>query len=93
MVAAISVVAALAAGVITYSAWPEDRRDASSGVVLAAPPVPAAPAVVLTAPDPAAVDGAYLDRFSPGRTAKQADDPFLARGLWERSAAMVGLAG
>ena len=46
-----------------------------------------------TRPDPEAVDGMYLDRSAPGRTARQADDPELARGLWERSAAMVGLPG
>lgn len=56
------------------------------------PEAGAAPLVALaTRPDPEAVDGAYLDRFTLGRTARQADDPELARGLWERSAAMVGV--
>jgi NAD(P)-dependent dehydrogenase (short-subunit alcohol dehydrogenase family) len=40
--------------------------------------------------DPRAADGAYYDRFTPrGKTAPQADDPELARGLWERSEEMV----
>lgn len=56
------------------------------------PEAGAAPLVWLASrPDPGAVDGQYLDRFSPGRPNKQADDPFLAAGLWERSAAMVGI--
>lgn len=62
-------------------------------VLAISPEAGAAPLVALaTRPDPEAVDGMYLDRFGPGRTARQADDPELARGLWERSAAMVGLA-
>jgi NAD(P)-dependent dehydrogenase (short-subunit alcohol dehydrogenase family) len=57
------------------------------------PEAGAAPLVALAArPDPEAVDGAYLHRFAPGRAARQADDLELARGLWDRSAAMVGLA-
>lgn len=61
-------------------------------VLAISPEAGAAPLVHLASrPDPGSVDGAYLDRFSPGRASKQADDPFLARGLWERSAAMVGL--
>ena len=56
------------------------------------PEAGAAPLVWLASrPDPGAVDGQYLDRFSPGRPNRQADDPFLAAGLWERSAAMVGI--
>ncbi len=52
----------------------------------------AAPLVWLAArPDPRDADGQYLDRFSPGRPNRAADDPFLAAGLWERSAAMVGI--
>ncbi|TXR58200.1 SDR family NAD(P)-dependent oxidoreductase [Quadrisphaera setariae] len=52
----------------------------------------AAPLLALaTRPDPETVDGAYLDRFAPGRPNRQADDVALARGLWERSAAMVGV--
>jgi NAD(P)-dependent dehydrogenase (short-subunit alcohol dehydrogenase family) len=35
-------------------------------------------------------DGLYYRRFRPrGRTSRQADDPALARGLWERSEEMV----
>ncbi|MCW2955063.1 MAG: Short-chain dehydrogenase [Conexibacter sp.] len=46
-----------------------------------------------TQPDAAALDGVYFDRFKPhGRMSKQADDAELARGLWERSAALVGVA-
>jgi len=52
----------------------------------------AAPLLALaTRPDPETVDGAYLDRFVIGRTSRQADDVELARGLWERSAAAVGV--
>ncbi|WP_211319226.1 SDR family NAD(P)-dependent oxidoreductase [Quadrisphaera granulorum] len=52
----------------------------------------AAPLLALaTRSDPETVDGAYLDRFAPGRPNRQADDVALARGLWERSAAMVGV--
>jgi NAD(P)-dependent dehydrogenase (short-subunit alcohol dehydrogenase family) len=46
-----------------------------------------------TQPDAAALDGVYFDRFKPhGRMSKQADDAELARGLWERSAALVEVA-
>ena len=56
------------------------------------PEAGAAPLVWLASrPDPGVVDGQYLDRFSPGKPNRQADDPFLAAGLWERSAAMVGI--
>ena len=52
----------------------------------------AAPLLALaTREDPETVDGAYLDRFRIGRTARQADDVELARGVWEASAAMVGV--
>ncbi|MFH0916550.1 MAG: SDR family NAD(P)-dependent oxidoreductase [bacterium] len=43
-----------------------------------------------TRPDPEAADGLYFNRFTPkGATSPQADDAELARGLWERSEAMV----
>ncbi|SDQ15347.1 SDR family NAD(P)-dependent oxidoreductase [Quadrisphaera sp. DSM 44207] len=52
----------------------------------------AAPLLSLaTRPDPQEVDGAYLERFRPGRAHRQADDADLARAVWERSARMVGL--
>ncbi len=67
-------------------------RTPLKSVFTISPEAGAAPLVHLASrPDWQAVDGAYLDRFSPGRTAKQADDPALASGLWERSAAMVGV--
>lgn len=51
----------------------------------------AAPLLALAGmPDPRPADGLYYDRFKPrGKTARQADDPESARGLWERSEAMV----
>ena len=62
--------------------------------LLAIPPEDgAAPLLALaTRPDPETVDGAYLDRFRPGRANRQADDVGLARAVWERSAQMVGVA-
>lgn len=52
----------------------------------------AAPLLALaTRPDPETVDGAYLDRFRPGRVNRQVDDVALARAVWERSAQMVGV--
>jgi hypothetical protein len=43
-------------------------------------------------PDIAEFHGAYFDQRKPhGRTSRAANDEALARGLWERSAAMVGL--
>lgn len=42
-------------------------------------------------PDPESVDGAYLDRSSPGRVNRQADDVQLAERLWARSAELVGV--
>jgi NAD(P)-dependent dehydrogenase (short-subunit alcohol dehydrogenase family) len=43
-----------------------------------------------TMPKPEQADGLYYDRFEArGKTAAQADDPVLARELWERSEAMV----
>jgi hypothetical protein len=61
--------------------------------MLITPEKGAAPLVSLASrPDAAALDGVYFDRFKPsGRTSKQASDAALARGLWERSAAMVGV--
>lgn len=68
-------------------------RTPLRAVLAISPEAGAAPLVHLASrPDPQAVDGAYLDRFSPGRASRQADDPFLASGLWDRSAAMVGIA-
>ena len=51
----------------------------------------AAPLLMLAGmPDPQSADGLYYDRFRRrGRTSPQADDPDLARGLWQRSEAMV----
>jgi NAD(P)-dependent dehydrogenase (short-subunit alcohol dehydrogenase family) len=47
--------------------------------------------MLATMPDPGPADGLYYDRFAPrGKTAGQAEDADLARGLWERSEAMVG---
>jgi NAD(P)-dependent dehydrogenase (short-subunit alcohol dehydrogenase family) len=66
----------------------------SLGKRLAIPPeAGAAPLVRLAAatriPAPS---GNYFDRFTaPGTTARQADDAGLASGLWEASAAIVGL--
>lgn len=53
----------------------------------------AAPLVSLaTHPDPRVNDGLYFDRFKPrGGTSRQADDPELARRVWERSAELVGV--
>lgn len=43
-----------------------------------------------TMPRPESANGLYFSRHSPnGRTSPQADDPELARRLWERSEAMV----
>jgi NAD(P)-dependent dehydrogenase (short-subunit alcohol dehydrogenase family) len=43
-------------------------------------------------PDIAGFHGAYFDQMKPhGRTSRQARDAELARGLWERSAALVGV--
>lgn len=43
-----------------------------------------------TMPDPCSADGLYYDRMRPrGKASPQADDPRLARGLWERSEEMV----
>ncbi|MCW2786927.1 MAG: yciK [Marmoricola sp.] len=53
----------------------------------------AAPLIALAegGPDPE-VDGRYFSRFNPkGRENKQARDQTLIEGLWERSAALVGL--
>jgi NAD(P)-dependent dehydrogenase (short-subunit alcohol dehydrogenase family) len=51
----------------------------------------AAPLVWLaTMPDPEKTNGLFFHRFKwRGKTAAQADDPALARGLWERSEEMV----
>ncbi|WP_134768017.1 SDR family NAD(P)-dependent oxidoreductase [Nocardioides sp. 1609] len=54
----------------------------------------AAPLVALAerGPDPE-LDGAYFSRFDPhGRENRQARDQSVIDGLWERSAALVGLA-
>ena len=53
----------------------------------------AAPLVHLaTLEDPESVNGVYFHRMKAnGATNKQADDAQLAAGLWERSAAMVGV--
>lgn len=67
-------------------------RPPLKNVFTISPEAGAAPLVWLASrPDPGVVDGQYLDRFSPGKPNRQADDPFLAAGLWERSAAMVGI--
>lgn len=52
----------------------------------------AAPLVALAerGPDPE-IDGCYFSRFKPGREHKQAHDQAIIDGLWERSAALVGL--
>jgi NAD(P)-dependent dehydrogenase (short-subunit alcohol dehydrogenase family) len=43
-----------------------------------------------TRDDLAQYNGGYFDRFTPnGRTSRQARDPELARGLWERSEALL----
>lgn len=57
------------------------------------PEAGAAPLVRLAAtPRVPAPSGNYFDRFeAPGRTTRQADDPDLARALWEASADLVGL--
>ncbi len=69
-------------------------RSPLKRLVSITPEAGAAPLVHLaTRPDPETVDGAHLDRFKPGRTAKQADDAALARGLWERSAQFTGVPG
>lgn len=60
--------------------------------VLLVPPEAGGEALVhlATRDDLAQFSGGYFDRFSDnGRTARQAKDAELARGLWERSAAMV----
>lgn len=54
----------------------------------------AAPLVALAerGPDPA-INGSYFSRFNPhGRESSQAHDQTLVDGLWERSAALVGVA-
>ena len=54
----------------------------------------AAPLIALAerGPDPE-IAGHYFSRFNEhGREAKQASDPAIIDGLWERSAALVGLA-
>jgi NAD(P)-dependent dehydrogenase (short-subunit alcohol dehydrogenase family) len=58
---------------------------------LIAPEQGAEPLVHLAGmPDPGSVDGLYYDRLEPrGKTARQADDPELARSLWERSEEML----
>ncbi|ONH32491.1 short-chain dehydrogenase [Pseudofrankia asymbiotica] len=46
--------------------------------------------------DPRTVDGAYLHRFQHHErllTSRESRDPDLARGLWDRSVALVGLPG
>ncbi len=62
-------------------------------LLLISPEEGAAPLVALaTQTDTSLIDGVYYDRFKPnGRHSKQADDPELARALWERSAALVGV--
>jgi NAD(P)-dependent dehydrogenase (short-subunit alcohol dehydrogenase family) len=57
-------------------------------------PQGAAPLVDLAArPDRDGVNGVYFNRDRPdGKVARQADDPELARALWDRSAALVGIA-
>jgi NAD(P)-dependent dehydrogenase (short-subunit alcohol dehydrogenase family) len=53
----------------------------------------AAPLVALAerGPDPE-IDGRYFSRFTiDGRESKQASDPAIIDGLWERSAALVGV--
>jgi NAD(P)-dependent dehydrogenase (short-subunit alcohol dehydrogenase family) len=62
-----------------------------SRVALVSAKTGAEPLVWLAAmPDPGQADGLYYRRFRPrGRTSRQADDPALARGLWERSEEMV----
>jgi NAD(P)-dependent dehydrogenase (short-subunit alcohol dehydrogenase family) len=72
--------------------WPPLRlaRSATSPDNGARPLVAAA-----TRPDPHAVNGAYLHRFIHRDrllTSPQAHDPDLARGLWDVSAQLVGLA-
>jgi NAD(P)-dependent dehydrogenase (short-subunit alcohol dehydrogenase family) len=55
----------------------------------------AAPLIALAerGPDPT-IDGKYFSRFTPdGRENKQASDQAIIDGLWERSAALVGLTG
>jgi NAD(P)-dependent dehydrogenase (short-subunit alcohol dehydrogenase family) len=57
-------------------------------------PEGAAPLIALATrgPDPD-VDGRYFSRFSPdGRENRQARDPAIIDGLWERSTVLVGLA-
>ena len=53
----------------------------------------AAPLIALAERGPdAAIDGRYFSRFSvDGREHKQAHDPTIIDGLWDRSAALVGL--
>ena len=47
-----------------------------------------------TLADPDSVNGAYYHRMTPnGSTNRQADDAALMAGLWDRSAAMVGVDG
>jgi NAD(P)-dependent dehydrogenase (short-subunit alcohol dehydrogenase family) len=78
------------------------RDSFSSGLIYRSPlrrvflitPEEGAAALVglATQPDANAIDGVYFDRFEPnGRTSKQAGDADLARGLWERSAALVAV--
>lgn len=53
----------------------------------------AAPLVELAARDDIeSVNGAYFSRHKPAGTSGQSNDPEVARELWDRSAAMVGLA-
>jgi NAD(P)-dependent dehydrogenase (short-subunit alcohol dehydrogenase family) len=67
-------------------------RSPLAKVFCISPEEGAAPLLALaTRPDPETVDGAYLDRFAPGRANRQADDVQLAREVWTRSAEMVGV--
>jgi len=78
-----------------YLAW--FNRSPVNRLFARRPHQGAAPLVALAArADPGAVDGAYLHRFRRRErllTSHQSRDPELARGLWDRSAALVGLPG
>ncbi|MEP7088894.1 MAG: SDR family NAD(P)-dependent oxidoreductase [Nocardioidaceae bacterium] len=69
-------------------------RSPLKGLATISVPDGAAPLIALAerGPDPA-IDGRYFSRFKvDGRENKQAHDPAVIEGLWERSETLVGLA-
>lgn len=70
------------------------RNQLTRRLALITPEQGAAPLVRLaSAPGGELQDGAYYDRFEKGRVNRQANDPKLAAGLWERSELLAGLRG